>query len=440
MVSKRLSDLLLACPASAIEGVQWTVLIQKYEERYTTHLDLAALGFSSPLAAATTLLWDVVRVIGEENKDNPIVGIEDAVALAPQPGLMGCWPSLYHALCEIVLENGKLDPVVAHANGDSKVVAASPTRILLLSQLKPLLKRHWHTNFEENGLGYLNEEGVHVRLKKMKHLVHIVLQWREQRVAWRKATGLKPSATDDALKLQLELTASKQHNDLVLRCSAHYDANESVATIVTAVGSNTPPARAAVPSKFWSESDTDETDSLGSSTSAMESELVRLRAENAHLRSWNEFFQHSTSTPLLCMPFINSGTPATNTSSTATPVEQPATPRLSPDVFDDPFEPPPEARVWKFQESVLMAHAAISNITTGAGSEREYGNSSCSSTCATPSSTCAKPNGTSDVTSPSFVPMWFSLIPSSAHAFNDIRVIPNGIVQQIRARFEHVQN
>merc|ERR1712060_159998 len=99
----------------------------------------------------------------------------------------------------------------------------------------------------------------------------------------------------------------------------------------------------------------------------------------------NEFYQCSTSAPVFCMPFIDVGTHASTPGAT-TPVDQLATPHLSADVFDDPFEPPPEARMWKFQESAIMARfrsSTMSDITTEIGSERNYGMSSYSSSCGT---------------------------------------------------------
>merc|ERR1712232_1119153 len=102
-------------------------------------------------------------------------------------GSMASWPSLYGVLCAIVQEHGSRD-------------GTDPSKhSLLLSQLRPLLESHWHAGFDENALGYRGEDGTFVRLKKMKHLLHAVLSWREQRQAWQQAKGLKPSAVDDVL-------------------------------------------------------------------------------------------------------------------------------------------------------------------------------------------------------------------------------------------------
>jgi len=95
VVAQRLCDLLLQFPSAALGGVQWRVLVKKYEERYSTQLKIGNLGHSSPIAAATALLWDVLRVVDTSDPDNPKLGVEDAVVLTPRPGFMGSWPSLY---------------------------------------------------------------------------------------------------------------------------------------------------------------------------------------------------------------------------------------------------------------------------------------------------------------------------------------------------------
>ncbi|CAK0822341.1 unnamed protein product [Prorocentrum cordatum] len=206
VVSQRLCNLLMSFPEAAIAGVEWQALARKYKERHAQQLDLHALGHSSALAAASTLLWDVLRIANSDDTDNPIVALEDHVALTAQPGLLGCWPSLYKALCEVSLEHG------AAENG-------AAARGLLMSQLKPLLEKQWHTSFEENGLGYLTAKGSFVKLKKMKHLVQAVISWRGQRVAWRLEDARAQTAIDEALAPSLELVASTRHNDLVLRCT-----------------------------------------------------------------------------------------------------------------------------------------------------------------------------------------------------------------------------
>merc|ERR1712166_968595 len=88
---------------------------------------------------------------------------------------------------------------------------------LLLSQLKPLLQSHWHSNIDEQW-GYLDSKGTSVKTKKMKHLIQSILNWRNQRVGW----SLKNKFTqiDEALVDELELVPSSKHNDLLLRLVA----------------------------------------------------------------------------------------------------------------------------------------------------------------------------------------------------------------------------
>jgi hypothetical protein len=207
VVAQRLCDLLLSFPAAASGGVQWCVLARKYEERHGSCLDIKAIGHACPLAAATALLWDVLRLVDSEDSDNPIVAVEDAVALTPRPGALGSWPSFYKALCTIVINHGS----------EEAMEGSGQTHYLLFSQLKPLLEVHWHSNFDETSIGFLSEDGSFVRLKKMKHLIQGLIRWRNCRVEWRQSTGAAPTPVDDVLLPQLELATSKKHNDLILR-------------------------------------------------------------------------------------------------------------------------------------------------------------------------------------------------------------------------------
>jgi len=102
IVAQRLCDLLLQFPAAAFGGVQWRMLTKKYEERYSTQIKIESMGHSSPIAAATALLWDVLRVVDSSDPQNPLLGVDDAVVLSPHPGCMGSWPSLFRALCAAV--------------------------------------------------------------------------------------------------------------------------------------------------------------------------------------------------------------------------------------------------------------------------------------------------------------------------------------------------
>jgi len=302
-VAKRLSDLILCFPSAAAGGVQWKTLVCKYNERHSTTLDIAALGHSSALAAATALLWETLRLVDSKDEHNPVVAIEDGAAMTAQPDASATWPSLYKSLCEIVTENGFIEEEMS---GDEIAHA------VLVSQLKPLLQRHWHTNFDEGSLSYITDQGKFVRVKKMKHLLQALMQWREQRTACCKHTGL-----DEALELRLELVPSKKHNDLLLRCvvprSCPSTSCRSTSTDCQSVASDT------VVSETTSAS-------TGDATNLMD-QIAILRAENASLRTKNcileQQVQHEMPQKEALFIPVNPGTPELR------------------NVWDDPSEPPP---------------------------------------------------------------------------------------------------
>jgi len=300
VMAQRLCDLLLTFPSAASSGVQWHTLTRKYEERHSARLNIAALGSCSPLAAATALLWDVLRLVDGEDTDNPVVAVEDAVVLTPRPKSLGTWPSLYQTLQKIVLSHGSPEK---HA----EVNGCEVSRGLLLSQLKPLLQTHWHTNFEEGGLGYLSDEGTWVRVKKMKHLVQAVLRWRDQRVAWQAAVGGRPSAVDEAVVQRMDLVPSKRYNDLVLRC-----VQPVAATTVSLADCSMPPVVSPTLRPGAVEEE------------RYFKELALLRAENAQLRMSNDLLLQQKACP---------GPTAASAHFAAPMVDQ---------LFDNPFEPPPE--------------------------------------------------------------------------------------------------
>jgi hypothetical protein len=357
VVAQRLCDLLQTFPCAAAGGVQWLILVRKYEQRHSTTLNLSGLGYDTALAAASSLLWDVLRVVNAEDVDNPVVAVEEGVALTPRPGYLSTWPSLYESMCEVVRSHG----VVDHTNAASVDVAELP-RFVLLSQLKPLLQSKWHANFSECGVNYLSEEGSYVQIKKMKHLVAAVLRWRSEYFERRQSTSCdsrtsRCTALDAALKSgHLDLIPSKKHNDLMLRYLTQ-DGMTSTRLEHTEVEHETPPQvrkqviqrkgslrSSASSSTRWCDVDVSETDDLWSdaevkscSTPAtvsstndsyeaeLEREAAKLRAENTSLREAHLQLQQKAMT-------FN---------------ELFGTPRRSslvsePDLFDDPFEPPPE--------------------------------------------------------------------------------------------------
>mmetsp|Transcript_51285 Transcript_51285/g.153331 ORF Transcript_51285/g.153331 Transcript_51285/m.153331 type:complete len:488 (+) Transcript_51285:63-1526(+) len=457
IVAQRLCDLLLQFPAAAISGVRWRVLVKRYEERYGGRLDIGALGHSSAVAAATALLWDVLRLAGNEDAENPLLAVEDGVALTPRPSFIGTWPSLYVTLCAAVHNNGTLEPPT-----EAEAARGVQMRGLLLSQLKPLLQSHWHANFDDYGMGYVSEEGVFVKMKKMKHLVQAVLQWRDQRVEWRQSSGTKSTEADKVLHPKMELVVSKSHNDLVLRCPVERAPPTTVveevpATKPWAAGEELHAAKQRpVAEDRLSVCSTSSRRSPGSEVPVddeLERELAELRAENAALRRTNEHLLRDRDWDSFTerkMQTHSGQVPQPLLFSLARDEQE----GPEPDVFDDPFEPPP-------QRTHPWAHLAT---TPTAASTATPG---LSTTCSTPvlrtstasfeifSGTTTRasmtPLSSFDVHSGAMtpvpaaslgekvcalVPMWFSWMPSTASFLGDRSDIPTGIVDRIRSQIE----
>jgi len=307
-IAKRMSDLILCFPSAAAEGVQWQTLVSKYNDKYSTPLDIAALGHSSALAAATALLWDNLRLVNGKDQNNPVVGIDDGAAMTAQHDAAATWPSLYKSLCEIVSEHGPIEDVVSVGE------IPRPARAILVSQLKPLLQRHWHNEFDECSLSYITARGKWVRVKKMKHLLQDLLEWRMQRVDCCRHTEL-----DEALEFQLEVVPSKKHNDLLLRCV--------LPSSCTSIASrSTPTDCQSVASESTSATSKASID-LKDEIARERAENASLRAENASLRSKNHILEQAQHETLQ-----------------KEALDIPVRPRKrspSPNMWDDPSEPPP---------------------------------------------------------------------------------------------------
>jgi len=433
IVAHRLCDLLQTFPAAAVGGVQWKTLASKYSQRYSCQLDLHDLGHSSALAAATALLWDVLRVVQSEDIDNPVVALEDAVALVPRPGHLASWPSLYKALCEIAVTHG------SHGNCAQDDSSDELSHEVLFSQLKPLLQKHWHSCFDEGSLCYMTDDGSCVKLKKMKHLLQAVLRWREERVAWQAASGLKVSSVDEILRPRLELTPSKTHNDLLLRCvqpsaeehipAAMWTEDEvkpGAAQSSQAMGTEDDLRSANVPE--CAESDITRSPSECSSSSSharsgstsnssnLAQELASLKAENVLLRNQNALLQHAGNAALCAELF---GTPSSQDFMAE-----------DTDIFDNPFEPPPQVWLHRDRASSLTSTGTPSTLNFGSG-------------IITPTSQALGSHAESGSATPSrqhqagrkmcaLIPMWFPM--------GDRLQIPHGVVQQGRAFFEREGN
>jgi hypothetical protein len=392
VVAQRLSDLLLSFPSAAAGGVQWQTLVRKYNERYQANLNIAALGYESPLTAATTLLWDVVRFVDTQDTDNPVIGIEDRVALTPTANAPATWPSLYQVLVDIVHQNGMND----EGNADDKVSS------ILVSQLKPLLQRSWHNSFDEASLNYLTEEGTAVKVKKMKHLLQALLRWREERAAWKAAVQVAQNPLDTALEPKLELVPSKQHNDLLLRC---VQTKPSAPRVFDACLQQSQHQMANNMCPF---SDcNDDAQSFMQDLSHpvdMIQEIEMLRSENERLRQQNCILEKQSLDEVMRKALVEADSMA--------------------DTWDDPSEPPP------FQ---YWSKAFSPASSTGVPSDFGF-----SSGCMTPMSARSSSEPQSGTATPTvhgqmgpictMVPMWV--------AIGDRCGIPRGVVQQACAIFE----
>jgi len=446
IVAQRLCDLLLQFPAAALGGVQWRMLTRKYEERFSTQIKIESMGHSSPISAATALLWDVLRVVDSSDPQNPMLGVEDAVVLTPRPGCIGSWPSLYRALCTAVEKNcaNETQMTPGMADGSQTVV-----RSMLLSQLKPLLQTTWHVSFDENGLGFLNEDGSYTKMKKMKHLVQWVLRWREQRIKWRQCHGGKFTAVDELMSQKLELVASTRHNDFILRYEVHEEATNTArswrSVSEPSCGQYTP---------LETQSSTKDAPECLSEHCDTKQELDKLRTENLLLRAQNKQLrldQEEDDENVQRCAFAHS-------------MQNPHfAPERVAEIFDDPYEPPPQKddlwnpsspnrlRISKLGEgSFGFQHASCETpASTSFASGFDIYSDSATCESMTPisnfdahsgSMTPSLETGNAVATASlgeqvcAFVPMWFSLMPSTL--LGDRCVIPTGIVERFRTQFE----
>jgi hypothetical protein len=439
VVSQRLCEVLLKFPAAAIGGVQWNVLARKYEDRYGTRLDLASVGHTTPIAAAATLLWDVLRVVSNEDTSNPVIGADDAVALTPRPGCTGTWPSLYQTLCALVQEHGSSETAQADTEkGTSPLECSRSTRGLLLSQLKPLLQRNWHPNFDENSFGFLSEDGNLHKMRKMKHLVQAVIGWRDQRMEWQRSTSMEPTAVDHILTTKLTLVVSKRHNDLLLQCpciklSDVVDGprKQSLSGIRESAGVQRPTAARC--EREW--------------------ELALLQAEKARMLTRNSKLADAEMSG-----GIEEASILDPASLQQSDDQHPTTPKSTGFsdgnlatmtgyheqvyIFDDPFEPPPQKeQFWsllvasqtKFHLKGETMTPALPHLGNFSGTTTQVPETPVSSFGA--SSGAGTPAHTMGDNMCTVMPMWFSYV-SSHNLLGDRCVIPTGIVEQIRSQFE----
>lgn len=447
-VAKRLTDLLHEFPQAAIGGVPWSVLVRKYEERFTGTLDLAAMGHSSALAAASTLLWDVFRKVDGGDPQKIHVAMEDAATLVARPGFMASWPSIYQCLCDVVRSSGSVEMESTSGPVDGPVYS------LLLSQLKPLLQSHWHSRFEEN-VSFLKEDGSTMRFKKMKHMVTAVLKWRDLRVEWRRASGQPSTAIDHALRFRLELVASTSHNDLVVRCYTGCAVDESESftheeqQCQATAHSLQAHAEALVQphSAFAASAAASSSRCQDAQTMDLASELAFLRAENAALRAEHVELmkRQSNGTSNSTAPgshISDSETEAATEISGHVPGLHSPMPGFPIDIademsnaFDDPYEPPPQS-FFDWSSTTTSTPSCISP-RNGAFSASSGVTTNVPMTPVTlhdlQGAATAAPMFSEQVCA--FVPVWVSFAHTAA-GLGDRCAIPAGIVQRVRTQIE----
>jgi hypothetical protein len=202
-----------------------------YKATYHCHLNLEELGYGSAKDAAHVLLFDIGKIVQGDDTDNPVVAVDEDIALTPRPGAFASWPSLYEVLCKAIPQHSSIGP---HGHE------------ILLSKAKPLIEAHWHSNFEDSGLYWFTQNGSKVALKKMKHVMHALIDyWRRDFLKWRDSSQGFRSGIDEAVRRELWLIPSATKNDLLL-CTPCMEVvgtscTESVCREPAKIGSGMPP-------------------------------------------------------------------------------------------------------------------------------------------------------------------------------------------------------
>jgi hypothetical protein len=193
-VAQRLSDLLLQFPSAASSGVAWAVLSRAYEQRYGTAVHFQRYGHTTAFDASTSFLWDVSRTVSRSDPSNPVLGVDDEIALMPEPFSLASWPSLYCALCTIVERRPEGLP---------------------LSTLSALLRHQWHSGFDESKLSFFTDGGVQERIVSLQHMVLLLIDWHDQWVHWHRSET-RSTKLEKLSSTNLELLPDS-HCDCLLR-------------------------------------------------------------------------------------------------------------------------------------------------------------------------------------------------------------------------------
>jgi len=271
--------------------------------------------------------------------------------------------------------------------------------------LKPMLQRNWHIDFDECGLSYFDAHGKSVKVKKMKHLLQALLQWREERLVCSR--GKKLTELDETLQPLLELVPSKKHNDLLLRCvlpkkpqatvclpSGICHNHNQVGKEQGAVGQSTP--RGTSEGSIASREPID-----------LSHEIALLRAENESLRAKNIGLGHIVNEQSL----LSKGSNYVD---------------IDIDFWDNPSEPPPFE--YRGCMSTPCSTATPSDIRSGDVTPFHIASRSQSCTPAGASASWVW-DGQRGQLCP-MVPMFYVV------GDRDLNGVPNGVVQQALSIFE----
>lgn len=222
-IEESLRDIFLRFPCSALEGVRWSILCKAFRERFPEESN----ALKSVSAVALANAWSEFAVYEDDgNEDDGLFSVRDVASLKQcRNGQLACWRLLLQRLVEIVRSHGSIQNIDALSpNEDSSLLLGIDASLLSssskvvgvrLAQLKTLLKQHWDGGFEERVIGFFNETGRYVVIKKMKHLIAELLRWRRSLIKHRR----EYCDIDAVVETPIILANSQTHNDMILCCS-----------------------------------------------------------------------------------------------------------------------------------------------------------------------------------------------------------------------------
>jgi hypothetical protein len=156
-------------------------------------MDYQKYGHATAFDASTSFLWNVSRIVSRSDLSNPVLGVDDEIALTPEPRLAS-WPALYCALC---------------------TMAERKPEGLPLSTLPALLRHQWHSGFDESKLSFFTDGGEQERIMSLQHMVLLLIDWHDQWVAWHRSET-RSTKLEKLLSTNLELLPGN-NGDCLLR-------------------------------------------------------------------------------------------------------------------------------------------------------------------------------------------------------------------------------